>query len=210
MKLTPLAKRVLLRKVLPVIALSSCLSTAWPATIDVDATANFLAALVLTKTSDIKFTNGGGANAITFDGTQTTADAVQLGTDGNITIVGTALNAGSGQVPGGVTIAGTSGVSVDITCSQNATLSNLSDHSDLLTMDVVQITMNTGTAYGSPGATCDGTGGTPLNYTLTATPANNKVLIGGELVATATLKGENYSTANGGGSSPVTLQVVYH
>jgi hypothetical protein len=212
MKLSPLAKRIVVRGILPAFVLSTCLSNlSWADTATVPASADFLAAIVLTKTADVLFTSGGGASAITFDGSQTTSDKLQLGTDGNLAVVGSHLVApGSGSSAGAVTIAGTTGASVDITCSAAAVLTNASDHSVALNMDVVQITMTTGTAYGSPGATCDGTSGTPLNYTLSGTSSNNKILIGGELVADSGLTGENYSTANGGTAAPITIQAVYH
>jgi hypothetical protein len=214
MKTVSATSRWVLRRALPVAALAMvCVQNAGADSVAVPASADFLAAIVLNKTHDIDFTSGGGASAVTFDGTQTALnDKLLLGTDDSLGQVGTALTLpASGSASGKVTIAGTTGAAVDVTCSAAAVLSNLSDHSQTLDMDVVKIAMNTGADYASTVKSCGGVGASALAYTiLSGGVGNNVILIGGRLVAKATMVAENYSTANGGAGAPVTVQVIYH
>ncbi len=167
---------------------------------DVEAEAEFRAAITMTVNNDIDFTTG--TNLIEY-GSPTGSDFVTLATDGDIGVTGTEFSApATGQV-GDVTFAGDGASSVDITCEVDATLEESGGAT--VTMDNIEFAIDTGTTAGGANA-CAGLGTSAVSHTLDGTDA---LLIGGRLVGDATITDGVYSTTTGSGD-PVTFRVVYN
>lgn len=170
---------------------------------DVEADAEFRAAITMTVNSDIDFTTGSGVIEY---GSPTGSDLVTLATDGDITVTGSEFTApATGQV-GDVTFAGDGASSVDITCTATATLAETGTGTTV-TMQNIEFAVDTGVATGLANA-CAGLGAGAVSHTLDGTDA---LLIGGELVGAATITDAVYSTTNtGDGGVPATFRVVYN
>lgn len=181
-----------------VVALAAGVTYAADQTVDVTAT--FRQAISLTKNFDMDFSS---VSAIDYAGTPAGTDLVQMGTDGNITYGGTAFSGPSTGQPGDVDISGDGASAVDISCSTGATMAETGGAT--VTVDQIQLSMNTGDTFGSADYTCAGVGTTPHSYTLTGT---DTILLGGRLVGNATITNGAYSTATAGGTA-ATVRVVY-
>lgn len=181
-----------------VVALAAGVTYAADQTVDVTAT--FRQAISLTKNFDMDFSS---VSAIDYAGIPAGTDLVQMGTDGNITYGGTAFSGPSTGQPGDVDISGDGASAVDISCSTGATMAETGGAT--VTVDQIQLSMNTGDTFGSADYTCAGVGTTPHSYTLTGT---DTILLGGRLVGNATITNGAYSTATAGGTA-ATVRVVY-
>lgn len=169
--------------------------------ITVDASAVFNKDVAITATSDMDF------GTIEFNGTPGGGDFANMGTNGNIGYAGNFTGSGSGS-PGGLTLAGVpNGTSLQVFCSQAATLSNGSGSSINLTDIEVAAEGSVG-AYGS-GSGCNGIAGSAaLTFSFTA-GSTDEVFVGGRLNG-GTISGSldgSFSTANGGGT-PIEVSVV--
>ncbi len=165
---------------------------------DVEADAEFRAALTTTLNNDIDFSSNG---VIEFAGTPAGTDLVEMGSDGNITYQGVAFSGpATGQV-GDFSMNGDGSSVVEISCEATATLEN---SAQTVTMDQVQFAVNTGAAFGA-GTACAGLGSSPGSHTLTGT---DNVLVGGRLVGNGAITDGVYSTTTGGGD-PATFRVLY-
>ena len=170
------------------------------ADIDVDATLNTVAAISLTKNTDMAF---GDVEYAT-----THAGDIQLGTDGTVVLTGTTgLTLGvAATTAGDVDISGDGASIIEISCETGGTLADAA--ANTLTLSAVEFTTGAGGAPGT-GTACAGLGTTPatVDLAVTATP---KVLMGGTINVNgnAIATSDTYSTTNAGGD-PVTLRVVY-
>lgn len=164
--------------------------------------AEFRQALSLTLNFDIDFTPG--ATYIDYvTGNIDAADFVTIGTDGTVGFVDDAFTGGTSGQAGDVSINGSTGAGVDISCTTGATIT---DGTNALTVDQMQLSMNTGDTFGSADYTCAGLGTTPHSYTLTGT---DNMLLGGRIVGNSgTITSSVYSTGNAGGAA-ATVRVVY-
>jgi hypothetical protein len=170
---------------------------------EIEVAARMRIGLSFANAIDMNFTPG--SEHIDFYGTpDPTADFVKLGTDGGITVDGTVFEPSAvTATPGSVDINSDGTSMVNISCSASARLEEAGGK--FMTVDLVQVTMNTGTAYTAPDYTCLGTGTTPHPYQLTGT---DKIILGGRLVGKADVITAAYSTTVGTGT-PITVQVLY-
>lgn len=166
----------------------------------VDVTAAFRQAITLTKNFDLAFSS---VDPIDFAGTPAGTDLVQLATSGAITYGGVAFSGPSTGQAADVSISGDGVSPVEVSCSTGATMAH--SGGTTVTVDQLQISMNTGDAFGAADYTCAGVGTTPHVHTLDGT---DKVLMGGRLVGNATIVNGAYSTATAGGAA-ATVRVVY-
>lgn len=165
---------------------------------DVEADAEFRAALTTTLNNDIDFSSAG---VIEFSGTPGIGDTVQLGTDGNIAYGGSAFSGpATGQV-GDFSVNGDGASPVEISCTTTATLEN---GGQTVTMDSIETAFNTGAAFGG-GYSCAGLGTTPDVQTL---GGSDNILVGGQLVGNGAITDGVYSTTTGTGV-PITVRVLY-
>lgn len=179
-------------------------STVWAVQQDIDVSARMRIGLSFANKVDMDFTPGTGH--IDFYGTpDPTTDFVKLGTDGAISVDGTVFQPSAlTATPGSVDINSDGVSSVFISCTTGATLAEAGGKT--MSVDQLQITMNTGTAFTAPDYTCDGLASvTPYSYTLTGT---DKVILGGRLVGPADVITALYSTTTAGGT-PATVRVIY-
>lgn len=167
---------------------------------DVEVLATMRQAISLTKNLDVDFSS---VDPIDFTGTPAGTDFVQLGSNGAITYAGAAFSGPSTGQAGDVDINGDGTSGVDISCTATATLAEAGGAT--ITANQMQISMNTGDAFGSADYTCAGLGTTPHSYTLTGT---DTILMGGRLVGNGTIIAGAYSTATGAGVA-ATVRVVY-
>lgn len=137
---------------------------------------------------------------------------VRIGTNGNVTLTGSGLMYVSGAFPANVRITAipASGI-LDIKCRANGSLRGNSTGS-ALTMNRLQISIDTGVNYDAANLCAGIAGGNPVavsvDLAVSPTPI---VLIGGRLVVGAgALNNTNtsYSSANAGGQH-IRLRVVY-
>ena len=167
----------------------------------IDAAVQFRQALTLTKNLDIDFTPG--ASFVDFAGTPGSSDFVQLATNGTVSYAGTAFSGNTAGQAADVDIVGDNVSAVNVSCSTGATLS---DGTNTLSIDQMQLSMNTGDAFGSADHTCAGLGTTPLAHTLDGT---DTILMGGRIVGNSgTVASGVYNTTNAGGAA-ATVRVVY-
>lgn len=135
--------------------------------------------------------------------------AVRLGTNGNVSVIGSGLVYVSGGNAANVSVtAGNSDV-IEIKCDTSGTLTPDGGGSEL-TIENTEVAINSGTAFGS-GQECHGIGGAdqPAATVDLSVTANPTILIGGEVVIPANeLSALEYSTGNAGGS-PITLSVTF-
>jgi len=165
----------------------------------VEVEAEFRQAISLTVT-DMDFTTG--TNVIEFAGTPGATDLVNLGTDGNITTGGTAFTAPTTGQAGDIAVSGATGLTIEVSCSDDATIS---DGTNSLTVGSLEVVMDTGVAFGS-GTDCEGLGTNPLTHTLDGTDV---VLMGGQIEGdSGTVTTNVYNTTNAGGTA-ATIRVVY-
>lgn len=169
--------------------------------ITVDARASFNKDVSIIAQTDMNY------DSIEFTGTPGAAERADMGTNGVIVYGGTFSGNGLGT-PGAITLDGVpDGTSLEVFCSQSATLANASSN----TIDITGIEVaaeNASGGYGT-GASCNGIAGAgALTFTYTS-GSNDEVFVGGRLDG-ATVSGAlsgNYSTVNAGGS-PIDLTVV--
>lgn len=171
---------------------------------DINISARMRLGLSFANEVDMDFTPSAGH--IDFYGTpDPTVDFVTMGTDGAVAAVGTILQPSAAVgTPGSIDIV-SDGVSlVNITCTATAVLAEAG--AKTMNVDQLQISMNTGTAFASPGYVCAGlASGSPLSYQLTGT---DKIILGGRLVGPADVITALYSSTLTGGT-PATVEVVY-
>ncbi|MCP5405835.1 MAG: hypothetical protein H6922_06415 [Pseudomonadaceae bacterium] len=169
---------------------------------DVEVDAEFRQALSLTLNNDIDFTPG--ATYIEYTtGSIDAADFITLGTNDTVAYVDDAFSGPTTGQAGDVSINGATGADVNISCTTGATIS---DGTNTLSVDQMQVSMNTGDAFGAADYTCAGLGTTPHSYTLTGT---DNILMGGRIVGNSgTITDSVYSTTNASGVA-ATVRVVY-
>ena len=133
------------------------------------------------------------------------AGTLQMGPNGFITY-GADLNGSGSGIAGKVQLNGTTGQSVDIRCSSNATLARAGGGT--IAIDPIKVSFGTAQAYGSA-TNCSGTGTTVLTETLSATATDNVAYFGGELDVNGLSINGTYNTTNGGGA-PLTVTVIFN
>ncbi len=147
-----------------------------------------------------------GTDYINFYGTPSSADTVTMGTNGALTANTSVFEpTNTTGTPGSVDFTGDINSSVNISCTSSAVMAETVSNTTI-TVDQLELQMNTGTAFGvgSP-YSCAGLGTTPLSY---AVLPSNQILLGGRLVGNATIETAVYSSAVAGGT-PATIRVVY-
>ena len=175
-------------------------TAAYAVTVQVDANANFLAALALTKNTDMEF------NTIETAAAPAGGDTAALGTDATITYAGNFSGAGTGTEGNVDVTAGTDGATIDIFCETSGTLTDGAGSSiDVVSTEVV---METGVAAGA-GNACAGLGVAAVSPVLNLA-TNNTILMGGTIdgATAAAFVNAAHSTTNAGGD-PVQLDVQY-
>ena len=106
---------------------------------------------------------------------------------------------------GSVTINGTVGEVVDISC---VTIATLSDGTNTMSITSTEINIASGVAFGS-GSSCAGLGISPIAHTISATLANNDVLFGARINGSAAPVASGvYNTSKAGGA-PLIIRVIY-
>lgn len=175
-------------------------TAAYAATVQVDANANFLAALTLVKNTDMEF------NTIETAAAPAGGDTAVLGTDANIVYAGNFSGAGTGT-EGNIDITtGTDGATLDIFCETSGTLTDGAGSS--IDVNAVEIVMETGVAGGA-GTPCAGLATAALSPVLDLA-TNNTILMGGTIdgaTATGFVNAPHSTTLTGG--DPVQLDVQY-
>lgn len=174
---------------------------AYAADQNVDVLASFRQALTLTKNQDVDFTPG--ATFIDFAGTPAGTDLVNLATNNAITYGGVAFSGPATGQAGDISISGDGASAVNISCTTGATLAEAGGAT--VSVNAMEISMNTGDAFGAADDTCAGLGTSPLSHTLDGTDV---ILLGGRVVGNGTIITAAYSTATAGGT-PATVRVVY-
>lgn len=125
---------------------------------------------------------------------------IQVGTDGEIKVVGSGLEISGGVSIGSVNISGDENSTIGISCETEGALANSDGES--LPMNNTEISV-TPVAFGS-GSKCLGLGNVSLNVSGDAV-----VLLGAEItIAQSSLKEGFYDTALGNGA-PITVEMVY-
>lgn len=177
-------------------------STLMAASTNIDATANFRAAITLGNEVDMDF------GQIDYTGTPGAGDTVALGTDGNLTSGGN-FSAGATGTAGSVDIlTGTDGLTVDIFCDATATMTETGGGSiDVTSIEVA--TEGNETTSGAANA-CAGMGTAATSMVLAVGGASDQITLGGTIdgATAASFVGGAYSTANAGGDD-IQIDVVY-
>lgn len=175
-------------------------TAAYAVTVQVDANANFLAALTLNKVSDMEF------NTIETAAAPAGGDLARLGTDATITYAGNFSGAGTGT-EGNVDITtGTDGATIDVFCETSGTLTD--GATSAIDVTLTEVVMETGVAPQTATA-CAGLGSAAISPVLDLA-TNNTILMGG-VIDGATAAGfvnAAHSTTLAGGD-PVQLDVQY-
>lgn len=160
-------------------------------------------------------TGGGGCSGtpitfivnskLDFDTINGLTGRANLGGNGMMTYSGSMGGAGLG-IGGQVEVSGEKNCNVLISCTTTATIS---DGSNAVTVDSIEISFDTAVAFGS-GATCQGLGTTVITQKLHNLSGKNTIFFGGSVDGTGTVPccSPTFNTTNPGGN-PVTLQVVY-
>jgi hypothetical protein len=168
--------------------------------INVAASAEFRLAITLVATP-IDFTTG--TNEIDYTGTPTALDIIEMGTNGAINYTTPVFSGAATGTPGTVTITGSSGQGVDITCTPTATIG---DGTNTLVVSQLQISVNGTDGFGLADDNCAGLGTSPLSHTLVV--GADVINIGGRIVGNSGTVAEGpYSTATGG--TPAQVRVTY-
>ncbi|MCK5295841.1 MAG: hypothetical protein KAJ75_03020 [Alphaproteobacteria bacterium] len=187
-------KKILLGTV--AIALCFAVTNAKAAETDLESSATFQSAITLTDPVTMAF------GTIQFTGSAT--GNVDMGTNAGIAYTSGYSGGGTGAA-GSITINGTSGEGVDISCETTGTLS---DGTNTMPITSTQFSVETGAVFGS-GTSCAGLGVTPSAHTISATASENVVLLGARIDgSTAPVAGGDYNTTNANGD-PITMRVVY-
>lgn len=163
---------------------------------DVGAAVIFRQAIALSNVVDMDFgtidyTASAAATTITLaaaDGALSSTDAVNYTTAANGTV-------------GSIDVSGEVGEVIEISCEATGAVS---DGSNSLTLNNVIVRVNGGDT------TCAGLGTSPATHTVDATPANNQLSLGADLVVGGggIAASGTYNTTNAGGD-PITVRVVY-
>ncbi len=181
------------------IALSTIISSnAQAATQDVGASLTAHGAIAFSNVQDISFGH------IDYDVIH--KGSLRLGTDGNIKLVGDEGLVLSGSASSGSMTVSSDGTTVEISCDQDATLTNA--NGDTIGLNHAIITNGVGVDF-EVAKRCADIGNQPL---VDSTGIVNLKFGGALTIGTAlggnNLTGGTYSTANAGGS-PITVSVVY-
>lgn len=130
---------------------------------------------------------------------------ISLGTNGNITYTGGYQGDGTG-VAGQLRINDSSGITVDVTCSDTATIS---DGSNTFTIQNLEIVVGSANRVATGLANdCQGLGTGAVGHTLNNTAANDTIYIGGQIDGGSGVSAEGtYNTSNSGGV-PISIRVV--
>ncbi|MDD9900570.1 MAG: hypothetical protein OXT65_06290 [Alphaproteobacteria bacterium] len=175
------------------------------ATTNIDATANFRAAITLSGTAmdfdEIEYSAVPAAPA----------DTVDLGTDASIAYNGV-FSAGTGATPvaGDVTVtAGANGATLEVRCDATATMENASGNA----IDVIAIEVAAENATGAFGTTnaCNGIGGAAATTLVLNLGTLDSFKFGGQIDGDSQAGGTfggAYSTATGGGDD-IAVAVTY-
>lgn len=164
--------------------------------VDIESSATFQSALTLTNPIPMAY------GIIQFS--DSAAGNIDMGTNASI-IYTDGYSGGSMGAAGSVTINGTTGEIVDISC---ITVATLSDGTNTMPITSAEINIASGVAFGS-GIACAGLGIASMAHTISATPTNNNILLGARIDgSTSPVASGAYSTANAGGS-PLTIRVIY-
>tara|TARA_R110002072_G_scaffold99644_1_gene219165 strand:+ start:937 stop:1488 length:552 start_codon:yes stop_codon:yes gene_type:complete len=133
---------------------------------------------------------------------------IQLGSNGNIAIIGSGIVSNGGEAAGQIRITLPDTGIVDVKCAVQAVLYDASATD--LTIDNIELSVNMGVAFGA-GNSCQGLGGgdgVAVSIDMDALPDPN-VYIGGEIVINTPITVPNdhtYSTVGAG--TPIMLSVV--
>lgn len=133
---------------------------------------------------------------------------LQMGTDGNVIYIGNVSGNGVGSAASAL-IGGTTGLTVGISCEKIATLSD--GLGGTVGLKNIGATMGVASATSFAGMTlCKGFGRRKdvFQHVLTGIPAQDTLLLGGEITISGQPQSGNFSTANTGGS-PFAIRVVY-
>lgn len=171
------------------------------ADVDVHASAAFRQAPTMSVEQDMNFTPDG--QAIEYQAQPTSADRVQLGTDGSLSATGSAFLPPTTGQAGAVRVSGDDTSAVDISCTNDAALTTSTGAA--LTLTNLEFAVDQGTSAGNAVA-CQGLGTVSSTHTL---DGDDQLLVGGELVGDSSLTDGTYSTANAGGT-PATFRVIYN
>ena len=133
---------------------------------------------------------------------------IQLGTDGNASVIGTGVAFNGGETAGQIRITSPDTGIVEIKCTTTAQLTDPTATS--LTIENIEIAVNTGVSFGN-GNACHGIGGgdsIAATIDMDAIPDPN-VYIGGEISIPSpiTLPADHIYNTTGTGT-PVTLSIV--
>ncbi|MFH1158504.1 MAG: hypothetical protein V1721_06440 [Pseudomonadota bacterium] len=170
-------------------------------TTNLNATAIFLAALGLTPTN-MQF----GTNVYSGDPSGA-ADFVKLGTNGARVVGGVFTANGGAVVAGDVTITGTTGNSISVSCDATAVMGNGAGK----TINIINIEVAKESATFAPGlaAACTGIGNNVLTFNLTS-GTDDQLKVGGVITgsgASSPFASGAYSTATGG--NDIQIDIVY-
>ncbi len=133
---------------------------------------------------------------------------IQLGTDGNAAVIGTGVAFNGGETAGQIRITSPDTGIVEVKCTTTAQLTDPTATS--LTIENIEIAVNTGVSFGN-GSACQGIGGgdgIATTIDMDALPDPN-VYIGGEISipGTITLPTDHVYNSTGTGT-PVTLSII--
>lgn len=169
--------------------------------IDVSQTANFTAVfsslVAFTSVTNLSFGN------LAFSTQPGASDHVDLGTDGTEVFAGVFSAQSGGSVAAGqVTVNNVeNGMTLEVYCDNQATLSNGSGKTIKATGLKVAAEGSTGT-YAGAGSACNGASGAVATTMVYTSGTRDQFFFGGKLdggTASASLPGGSYSTANSGG-----------
>jgi hypothetical protein len=175
---------------------------AWAATTNIDATANFIAAVTLGNEVDMDFGD------IVYSTAPVGGDTVTLATDGTLSLTGSSFSPGATGTPGSVDVtAGNDGETVNIQCDATATMGNGAGAS----IDIVNIEVATEGNEGpaNAGFACAGIGVTATSMVLDLTGGTaNSFKLGGTIdgATASSFAPGSYSTVNG---DDIQIDVVY-
>lgn len=170
--------------------------------ITVDASGVFRKDVSISSSTNMDF------GVVEFSGTPGASERADMGTNGTISYAGTFTGSASGT-PGSVTLSGVNnGTTLDVYCSQTATLKKAGGNSiDLTGIEVKP--ENARGAYGT-GSACNGISGASAMTMTYTSGSNDQLYIGGRLngsTISGTLGG-SYSTSNAGGSRIAVTVVI--
>jgi len=196
-----MTKKMKTRLLMGALALIIPASGAIAATTTIEATAQFLNAIVLGNEVDMDF------DLIEFSAAPAGGDTASLGTNGNIAYAGNFTGAGTG-IAGEVEVTtGTVGQVVEIFCDSSGVLTDGAGAS--INVTNIEVDFGAGSAFGG-GAACNGVAGAAADTLTLAGGGADVVLFGGRLdgATAAAFVAGNYSTANAGGDN-IQVDVFY-